>query len=85
MKRMAGSSNYDESEHKNHNKSYGTMSDYTVKKQVKREIKKMLVRRDAGYINSSDSNSDWLMSTIEDGNLDELRSKIYVNTNQDKH
>ena len=25
------------------------------------------------------------MSTAEDGNLDEVRSKIHANTNQDKH
>ena len=56
-----------------------------LKNLVKKEIKKTFDRRDASYISSSDSDSDWLMPTTEDGNLDKVGSKYHSSTNQNKH
>ena len=57
-KRMT-STNTDESLHKKHKKTdKWVISNYAVKKQVKKEMKKCLARRYADYISSSDSESD---------------------------
>ena len=55
-KRMASTSR-DEPDPKK-KKYKGAMSNYAIKKGIKKEIKKTLARRDAGYISSSDSESD---------------------------
>ena len=49
------------------------MSSNAVKNGIKKEIKKCLARRDSGSISSLDSESDWLISTAEDDNMDKVR------------
>ena len=66
-------------------KTYSRTS-LAIKKFIKKEIKTCLARRDAGYISSSDSDSDWLASTTEDGDIrDEVNCKNNRSINQNKH
>ena len=58
-KKRIASANPEEPLHKKSRsgKTYSRTS-YAIKRGIKKEIKKFLARRDAGYIRSSDSESD---------------------------
>ena len=56
-----------------------------LRRAFKNEIKKTLARRDAGYISSLDSDSDWLLSTTEHGDLDDVKVNYHANSKQSKH
>ena len=73
------SSNHSGEPEKKHKQSYNTS--YAIKKSLKRELKRCIAR----YISSYSSDSDWLLSTTECGNLGEVGVNHQGNQNQNKH